>query len=47
MNTNQSACNEYFKNSLRVLEDRELRRIFVPRTDKEWRRLHNGELHDL
>jgi hypothetical protein len=35
---------------LRVFEKRVLRRIFVPKRDKvrgEWRKLHNGELHDL
>jgi len=33
-----------------VFENRVLRRIFVPKTDKvrgEWRKLHNEELHDL
>jgi len=47
MSMNQSTWNEYFQNRLRVLEDRELRKIFVPTTDKEWRRIHNEELHDL
>jgi hypothetical protein len=35
---------------LRVIENRVLRRIFVPRRDEvtgEWRKLHNKELHDL
>jgi hypothetical protein len=35
---------------LRVFENRELRRIFGPTGDKvtgEWRKLHNGELHNL
>jgi hypothetical protein len=35
---------------LRVLENRMLRRIFVPKRDEvtgEWRKLHNEELHDL
>jgi hypothetical protein len=35
---------------LRVFENRVLRRIFEPRTGEvtgEWRKLHNGELHDL
>jgi hypothetical protein len=35
---------------LRVFENRVLRRIFGPKTDKvtgEWRKLHNEELHDL
>jgi hypothetical protein len=33
-----------------VFENRVLRRIFGPKTDEvtgEWRKLHNGELHDL
>jgi hypothetical protein len=35
---------------LRVFENRVLRRIFGPNRDEvtgEWRRLHNGELHNL
>jgi hypothetical protein len=35
---------------LRVLENRVLRRIFGPKRDEEteeWRKLHNGELHNL
>jgi hypothetical protein len=35
---------------LRVLENRVLRRIFGPKRDevmKEWRKLHNEELHNL
>jgi hypothetical protein len=35
---------------LRVLENRVLRRIFGPKGDEvtgEWRKLHNGELHNL
>ena len=35
---------------MRVFENRVLRRIFGPRTDKvtgEWRKLHNEELTDL
>jgi hypothetical protein len=35
---------------LRVFEDRVLRRIFGPRMDEvtgEWKKLHNGELHNL
>jgi hypothetical protein len=35
---------------LRVFEKRVLRRIFGPKRDEitgEWRRLHNGELHNL
>jgi hypothetical protein len=35
---------------LRVIEKRVLRRIFGPKCDEgteEWRKLHNGELHDL
>ena len=34
---------------LRVFENRILRRIFGPNRDGngEWRRLHNGELHNL
>jgi hypothetical protein len=34
----------------RVFENRVLRRIFGPKRDEvagEWRRLHNGELHNL
>jgi hypothetical protein len=36
--------------SLRVLENRLLRRIFGPKTDEVrggWRKLHNEELHNL
>jgi hypothetical protein len=36
--------------SLRVFENRVLRRIFGPKRDEvtgEWRKLHNKELHDL
>jgi len=47
MGMNQSAWNEYFQNSLRVLEVRVLRKIFVPTTDEEYRKLHNEGLHDL
>jgi hypothetical protein len=35
---------------LRVFENRVLGRIFGPKSDEvtgEWRKLHNGELHDL
>jgi hypothetical protein len=35
---------------LRVYENRVLRGIFGPKRDEvtgEWRKLHNGELHDL
>jgi hypothetical protein len=35
---------------LRMFENRVLRRIFGPKTDKvtgEWRKLHNEELHNL
>jgi hypothetical protein len=35
---------------LRVIENRVLGKIFVPRRDEvtgEWRKLHNKELHDL
>jgi hypothetical protein len=35
---------------LRVFEDRELRRIFRPKTNevtREWRKLHNEELNDM
>jgi hypothetical protein len=35
---------------LRVIQKRVLRRIFGPKRDEmtgEWRRLHNGELHDF
>jgi hypothetical protein len=38
------------KRRLRVFENRVLRRIFGPKRDEvtvEWRKLHNGELHDL
>jgi len=38
------------KHSLRVFENRVLRRIFGPKRDEvteEWRRLHNEELNDL
>jgi hypothetical protein len=38
------------EHSLRVFEDRVLRRIFGPRRDEvtgEWRKLHNKELRDL
>jgi hypothetical protein len=36
--------------SLRVFENRALRRIFGPKWDevtREWRKLHNEELNDL
>jgi hypothetical protein len=36
--------------TLRVFENRVLRRIFGPKRNEvtgEWRRLHNEELHDL
>ena len=36
--------------SLRVFENRVLRRVFGPKRDEvtgEWRKLHNGELRDL
>jgi hypothetical protein len=38
------------KHRLRVFENRVLRRIFGPMKDEvtgEWRKLHNGELHNL
>jgi hypothetical protein len=38
------------KHRLRVFENRVLRRIFGPKRDKvteEWRKLHDGELHNL
>jgi hypothetical protein len=38
------------EHGLRVFENRVLRRIFGPRRDevmREWRKLHNEELHDL
>jgi hypothetical protein len=38
------------EHSLAVLENRVLRRILGPKWDKvmrEWRKLHNGELHNL
>jgi hypothetical protein len=38
------------KGSLKVFENRVLRRIFVPKRDKvtgEWRRLHNEKLYSL
>jgi hypothetical protein len=37
-------------NSLRVFENRVLRRIFGPKRDEvkgDWRKLHNEELHNL
>jgi hypothetical protein len=38
------------RHRLRVFENRVLRRIFGPKRDEvmgEWRKLHNGELHNL
>jgi hypothetical protein len=38
------------KHRLRVFENRVQRRIFGPKRDEvtgEWRKLHNGELHNL
>jgi hypothetical protein len=38
------------EHTLRVFENRVLRRIFGPKRDEvtgEWRKLHNAELHDL
>jgi hypothetical protein len=38
------------KHTLRVFENRVLRRIFGPKSDEvteEWRKLHSGELHNL
>jgi hypothetical protein len=38
------------KHRVRVFENRVLRRIFGPKRDevtREWRKLHNEELHDL
>jgi hypothetical protein len=38
------------EHGLRVFENRVLRRIFGPKRDEvtgEWRKLHNGELHNL
>jgi hypothetical protein len=38
------------EHSLRVFEDRVLRRIFRPKRDEVtggWRKLHSGELHNL
>jgi hypothetical protein len=38
------------ENKLRVFENRVLSKIFGPKRDKvtgEWRKLHNGELHNL
>jgi hypothetical protein len=38
------------ENRLRIFENRVLRRIYGPKRDevtREWRRLHNEELHDL
>jgi len=32
---------------LRVFENRVLRRVFGPKRDREWRKLHNEELSDL
>jgi hypothetical protein len=48
-------CETWFlklreEHRLRVLENRVLRRIFGPKRDEatgEWRKLHNGELHNL
>jgi hypothetical protein len=40
----------FFLSKLRVFECRVLRRIFRPKRDevtREWRKLHNEELHDL
>jgi hypothetical protein len=30
-----------------VFENTVLRRIFGPKRDEDWRKLHNGELHNL
>jgi hypothetical protein len=38
------------EHGLRVFDNRVLRGIFEPKRDevtREWRKLHNGELHDL
>jgi hypothetical protein len=38
------------EHKLRVLENRVLRRIFRPRRDdvtRDWRKLHNEELHNM
>jgi hypothetical protein len=38
------------KHRLRAFENRVLRRIYGPRRDEvmgDWRKLHNGELHNL
>jgi hypothetical protein len=38
------------KHRMRMFENRVLRRIFGPKRDelmRQWRKLHNGELHDL
>jgi hypothetical protein len=38
------------RNTLRILENRVLRRIFGPKRDevmRGWRKLHNKELHNL
>jgi hypothetical protein len=32
---------------LRVFENRVLRRIFGPKRDEGWRKLHNEELHNV
>jgi hypothetical protein len=48
-------CGTWFptlreEHRLRVFENRVLRRIFGPKryeVTKEWRMLHNGELHNL
>ena len=40
----------YYVNSVRVFENRVLRRIFGPKRDEvtgEWRKLHNEELNNL
>ena len=44
---NISALTVREERVLRVFENRVLRRIFGPRRDKEWRKLHNEELNDL
>jgi hypothetical protein len=44
-------CNiKWFLKTLRVFENRVLRRIFGPKRDEvtgEWRKVHNDELHNL
>jgi hypothetical protein len=48
--TEWSELNFVFGSLLRVFENRVLRRIFGSKRDEvtgDWRKLHNGELHNL